>query len=84
MSAGTPKTHIPHWNKPGVGLCGARALTDRAGRKRSAPVFIGRMQVADEATCRNCWAADDALQVRNHRSECKAAGIDPVTLEKLK
>jgi hypothetical protein len=40
--------------------------------------------VVDQSTCRTCWRADDALQIRNHRAECKAARIDPDTMEKIK
>ncbi len=68
-----PKLHIPHWKKEGYSLCG-----------RTSVLFIFRSQSVDEATCHNCWRADDALQVRNYQRECKESGIDPDTLEKIK
>ncbi len=78
------KAHIPHPTKPGAAICGRRPLTDRLGRSAPPPVFIHKNQLVDEATCKSCWRADDARQVRDYRRECKESGIDPDTLEKIK
>lgn len=43
---------------------------------------IKRGQIKD-ATCLVCLSADDRLQVLQHRRECRAAKIDPDTMEPL-
>lgn len=40
--------------------------------------------ILNDATCLTCHRADDSIQVRNYRAECKASGIDPDTMEKIK
>lgn len=36
-----------------------------------------------DATCLVCLSADDRLQVLQHRRECRAAKIDPDTMEPI-
>lgn len=66
LSMKTPKTHLRKLATDTIALCG-----------RTAVAFIGRNQVVDAATCRACWRADDALQLRDHERARKAAGVKP-------
>jgi hypothetical protein len=51
-------------------------------RTRVLPV-ISRNQCVDEATCKACHRVDDARCVKNHRRECREAGIDPSSMQPL-
>ena len=62
-------------------LCGKLIETLPDGRPRKRP--LPHTQYVDKSTCKSCWRADDALQIRDHRESCARAQIDPNTLEPL-
>lgn len=51
-------------------------------RTRVLPI-IGPNDLVDSATCKACQRVDDAEQVRNYQRECRAANVDPDTLQPL-
>lgn len=54
------------------------------GRRTDTVRCIGRSEVVDSATCKVCQRVDDYRQVRDYAAECRAAGVDPATGEKVK
>jgi hypothetical protein len=51
--------------------------------RRPVAVIDVKRELVDNATCRNCQKSDDRRVVENYRRECRAAGLDPVTMEPL-
>lgn len=83
MSSHPSPIHIPAMGLLRT-LCGQLIEMRADGRPRKRPLqILAHTQCVDESTCKSCWRADDALQVRDHRESCARAQIDPNTLEPL-
>ncbi len=67
------KTHLPRdheWT-----LCGKQQVLVQ---------MHPRNQIVDLATCQTCQRADDVKQVRDYRAECRKAGIDPDSYQRVR